>query len=238
MSASDLEARGLADLTPPDLGAQKWFLRDSAYQTLRSWILNQRLAWGEELSENELAGLLKISRTPVREALRQLESEDLVVRAPSGGMRVREFTPTDIAHMYEVLIPLYRLSAELAAQRWDATTEVTFEYLLEAARRAEGRPDVLRPLHDEFHELIGRTTNNPWLVKSLRNLRTYTGAFRVTLMRSEQRWRAGEAEHQHIYELLRARDAAAAGEAMDAHIRNARDALLSMLAPGGGQKPS
>jgi DNA-binding GntR family transcriptional regulator len=231
MSTFNTDARGLADLTPPDMGAQKWFLRDSAHQTLRAWILNQNLKWAQELSENELASRLGISRTPVREALRLLEAEGLVVRAPSGGMRVREFTTVDIAQMYEVLIPLYRLTAVLAAERWDPSNEVTFEYLLEAARRAEGRPDVLRPLHDEFHELIGRTSGNPWLVKSLRSLRTYTGAFRVTLMRSEQRWRAGEAEHQQIYELLRSRQATEAGEAMDQHIRNARDALLGMLGP-------
>src|ERR1051326_5364438 len=178
MNAFDGEAGSTVDLAPPDMGAQKWFLRDTAYQTLRDWILNQRLVWGQELAENELAAQLRISRTPVREALRQLEAEGLVIRAPSGGMRVREFTRKDIAQIYELLIPLYRLSAELAARRWHPSTEVTFEYLLEAARRAEGKPHVLRPLHDEFHELIGRSAANPWLMKSFAKLRIYLGEFR------------------------------------------------------------
>src|SRR5437016_11854763 len=108
-----------ADPEPLALGRDKRFLRDEVYRVLRHWILDQRLAPGQELVETALAERLGVSRTPIRESIRQLEADGLVERHASGGVRVRRFTPHDIREVYEVLLPLFELSAVLAAERYD-----------------------------------------------------------------------------------------------------------------------
>jgi len=101
------------------LGRDKRFLRDEVYRVLRRWILEQRLTWGQELVETTLAARMGVSRTPIRESIRQLEADGLVERYASGGVRVRRFSARDIREIYDVLLPLFELSATLASDQYD-----------------------------------------------------------------------------------------------------------------------
>jgi len=92
---------------------------ESAYRELRGCILDNRLLPGEQFSEVELATMLKMSRTPVREAMLRLANDGLVEVRPRRGMRVKPFSVADMREIYEVLMSLESVAAELAARRTD-----------------------------------------------------------------------------------------------------------------------
>jgi DNA-binding GntR family transcriptional regulator len=221
--------RDALPLGTPDLASGRRFLRDEVHRTIKEWILSREIRWGQELSEIELAGRLGVSRTPVREAFQRLEAEGLVSRTASGGVRVRSITASDIESIYEVLIPLYRLSAELAAEHWDGSFDASCTRLLESAERAANDPETIVSLHDEFHALLCLVGRNAWLLKSLLMLRDYTTAFRRTLVLDEKRRAAGEVEHRRLLELIRAHRTNEAGVFMADHIGRAREALLQTI---------
>ncbi len=208
-------------------GSERRLLRDGAYQVLRQWILEQRLHWGQELLETDLAAELGISRTPIREGIRQLESDGLIIRTHAGRLRVREFSERDIAEIYEVLIPLYGLSAELAAAHYSPEVDARFETILATADVLRD-PMELQRLNDEFHRLIAEISGNQWLTRTLLSLREYSTAFRRSLASDEGRWRASQEDHKQIRELLRAGRGVEASNLMEEHIRHARDRLLAL----------
>jgi len=88
-----------------------------AYHQIRRWIVEGRLRPGERLVEQRLAEELELSRTPIREALRMLQSEGLVRFEPNRGARVRSLTVADIDDLYELRGRLEAMAAELAAVR-------------------------------------------------------------------------------------------------------------------------
>lgn len=212
-----------------DLAADKRFLRDGVHNVLRKWIFDQRLAWGQELIEVSLAEQLGVSRTPIREAIRRLESEGLVERSGAGGVRVRRFAAQDIREIYEVLIPLYATSARLAAQRFEASDADRFRELLEGDKPALSTPEELRGQYDAFHALVADVARNGWLIKTLGNLREYSSVFRHQLKVDEHRSSEGMTEHRRLYQLIHDGAGAEAAEAMTDHISAARDAILTIL---------
>jgi DNA-binding GntR family transcriptional regulator len=211
------------------LGRDKRFLRDEVYRVLRRWIIEQRLAWGQELIETALADRLGVSRTPVRESIRQLEAEGLVERHASGGVRVRRFTSQDIQQIYDVILPLFELSAVLAAERYDPAVGPGLEADL---AQAGGTDDIARmlALRDDFHDSILRLAHNPWLTRSLAQLREYTGPYRRALLRNEHYRRETLDQMWGIYSAIRDRQPADAGTRMRAHILDFRDKVLDAMA--------
>jgi len=217
------------DSEPLALGRDKRFLRDEVYRVLRRWILEQRLAWGQELVEIALAERLGVSRTPVRESIRQLEADGLVERQSSGGVRVRPFTPQDIREVYEVLMPLFELSAMLAAERYDPAAALQFEAHLTQAGATDDIGHMISQ-RDSFHDLILSLARNPWLTRTLSQLREYTGPYRRRLLRNEHY--RGETLQQmwSIYHAIRDRQPGEAGARMRAHIVDFRDKVLDVMA--------
>ena len=94
-------------------------LRDIVFQTLRNAIITGELQPGERLMETQLAEKLGVSRTPIREAIRKLELEGLVIMVPRKGAQVAQFTEKDIQDVLEVRAALESLAAKLACKRMD-----------------------------------------------------------------------------------------------------------------------
>lgn len=94
-------------------------LRDRAYQELRRRIVSTELAPGQRLVERDLAAELEVSRIPLREALRLLEADGLVVLVPHKGALVSPFTPADVRDLFDVRESLEALAARLTAERRD-----------------------------------------------------------------------------------------------------------------------
>lgn len=124
-----------------------------AYHRIRRWIVEGHLRPGERLVEQRLAEDLQLSRTPVREALRMLQSEGLVAFEPNRGARVRELSRAHIADLYELRGRLEAMAAELAAQRATQQERAELEAADAAFATAVGaaRTDDLEAVRGVFH---------------------------------------------------------------------------------------
>src|ERR1700733_7134265 len=144
---------------------------DAVYRALRHGILHGDLAAGERLRSDALAGELKVSRTPVREALRKLEAGGLVERSGSG-LIVREFSEKDLTELFYVREALEGMAARLAAENATPSEIGEVRELLDDMDAVGQRGDVaaLRPLTGEFHQSICRAAHNDRLLQSLKSL--------------------------------------------------------------------
>ena len=156
-------------------------LREVVFNTLRKAILKGELKPGERLMEIALAERLGVSRTPVREAMRKLELEGLVVMIPRRGAQVANITEKDLNDVLEVRIALENLSIENACARM---TEEQLAQLLDAARAfektmADGNLVKLAEADVAFHEVIYQASDNRRLNQVLNNLREQIYRYRV-----------------------------------------------------------
>lgn len=195
---------------------------EQAARRLRSDIVSGELVPGERLVEVRLSQRYGVSRVPVREALRTLASEGLVVVEPYRGARVASLSADEAEDLFEVRETVERTSARRAAQRAGQDALIELEVIVARGRAAlaEDRLDVLPELNDRFHLAVARASGNPALVALQQQL---SGTIRW-LYASDVRVRAPEswAEHAGIVEAVRARDAERAGTLMGDHVRASR----------------
>ena len=216
-----------ADRSPLDRSP----LHQRIYETLRAEVISGQRKPGELLSEAELARSWGVSRSPIREAFRQLEQHDLVRWAPRRGATVARLTVAGLRDIYEVREALEALSAGLAAERGSPADLAKMRELAADIRRTQDEGDYLRAimLDDEFHRLMASTTRN-------RMLESQSGLVldRVIMARMMVREEPGRTqeivhEHQAILDALGERDAKKAAEQAALHVRNARVRLMDML---------
>ena len=148
-------------------------LRDVVFQTLRQAILRGELKPGERLMEIQLANKLGVSRTPIREAIRKLELEGLVLMIPRRGAEVAEITEKSLRDVLEVRGALEELAVDLACER---ITQEDISKLKEAAKLFEETlpgEDVteIAEADVKFHDIIYLSTDNQRLIQLLYNLR-------------------------------------------------------------------
>jgi DNA-binding GntR family transcriptional regulator len=139
---------------------------------LRARITDGSLAPGQRLIETALAQEFNVSRIPVREALRSLESEGLVTMVPRRGIVVTELTREDVEHVYDVRAVLEPLAFRLAAQRGTAAEKAELKDLVEqsATSATEGDHEETVRLNFLFHQAVTRMAGNPFLASSLEPL--------------------------------------------------------------------
>lgn len=197
-------------------------LRDVVFNTLRQAILRGELSPGERLLEIHLAHKLGVSRTPIREAIRKLELEGLVLMIPRKGAVVAEITEKSLRDVLEVRRALEELAAKLACEK---ISDGEIEELRAAAKEFEntlktGDVTVFAEADVKFHDIIYRTTDNQRLIQLLYNLREQMYRYRVEYLKREDSHEILLAEHKHIIEMLEKRDEKGAVEAVCAHIDN------------------
>ena len=210
-------------------------LREKTVERLRESILNQFFAPGERLIERELCELTGVSRTSVREALRQLESEGLIETIPNRGPVVTSLSLEDAMQIYEVREALEGLAARLFVKR--ASDELVDalaragEEMIEAAVRGDVHavPDRL----DTFYGLLFEGCGNAIAASLIRTLRARMHYLRVTTTRrgSESHTRAGVRNYRRIIAAVKKRDAQAAASACTAQVRHA--AKVARVVLGG-----
>lgn len=206
-------------------------LRDVVFNTLRKAILKGELKPGERLMEIALAERLGVSRTPVREAMRKLELEGLVVMIPRRGAQVANITEKDLNDVLEVRIALENLSIENACMRM---TEEQLEELWNAAKNfeatmAEGNLVKLAEADVAFHEVIYKSSDNRRLNQVLNNLREQIYRYRVEYLKDEETRKLLVKEHKEIYEAIKKRDVKSAKEISYQHIENQREAIIRSI---------
>ena len=206
-------------------------LRDVVFNTLRKAILKGELKPGERLMEIALAERLGVSRTPVREAMRKLELEGLVVMIPRRGAQVANITEKDLNDVLEVRIALENLSIENACARM---TEEQLAELKKAGRYfeetiKEGNLVKLAEADVAFHEVIYKASDNRRLNQVLNNLREQIYRYRVEYLKEEETRNVLVKEHEEIYEAIKNRDVKKEQEISFRHIENQREAIIRSI---------
>ena len=206
-------------------------LRDVVFNTLRRAILKGELEPGERLMEIALANKLGVSRTPIREAIRKLELEGLVVMIPRKGAEVARITEKDLRDVLEVRTSLEKLAIELACDR---ITEDDIHDLKLACKDFEesfGKDDLTTIAEKDvaFHDIIFRSTKNARLIQILNNLREQMYRYRVEYLKDVESRKTLVEEHYAVYRALKARNQQQAVKDICIHIVNQQNAILRSL---------
>jgi len=183
-------------------------------------ILGGRISPGAKLDEQMLATRFNVSRTPVREALRQLLATGLVESIPRRGAVVASFGPERLSQLYEAIGELETLCARLAAQRMTAIERKELELALKPLQQAasSGDRDAYLERSDALHDVIHRGCHNPFLVDLVRGYRTRSMPFRNLQPYSRERVKSSTEERQRIVAAIQAQDAEGAARAMREHV--------------------
>ena len=214
-----------------ELAFERTSAKQRVYETVKDWIIEGQFKPGEKVSDIEIADYFKVSRTPVREAMRKLELEGLVVMIPRRGAQVANITEKDLNDVLEVRIALENLSIENACMRM---TEEQLEELWNAAKNfeatmAEGNLVKLAEADVAFHEVIYKSSDNRRLNQVLNNLREQIYRYRVEYLKDEETRNLLVKEHKEIYEAIKNRDVKSAKEISYQHIENQREAIIRSI---------
>ena len=206
-------------------------LRDVVFQTLRQAILRGKLEPGERLMELHLADMLGVSRTPVREAIRKLELEGLVITIPRRGAVVAQITRTDLEDVLEVRCALEELAVRKACQKM---TPEQLTLLKQAASRFEkgiAAGDLMESAQADvdFHEVISDATGNRRLIQILNNIRSQVYRYRLENLKNKASHPDLIREHTSLIEALERHDEEDAARFIRVHIENQRMAIMENL---------
>ena len=214
-------------------------LREVVFLTLRKAILKGELQPGERLMEIALANRLGVSRTPVREAIRMLEHEGLVVMKPRRGAQVAKITEQELNDVLEVRKSLEMLAANKACERM---TEEDMKAMRETG--AEFRKRALNPNCDltalteadvAFHDTIYRGTRNRRLNQILANLREQMYRFRLEYLKDASIRESLVSEHEEIMKAVAGRDGELAADLIGEHIDNQQKVIHASIASMEGE---
>lgn len=197
-------------------------LRDVVFNTLRQAILRGELKPGERLMEIQLANKLGVSRTPIREAIRKLELEGLVLMIPRKGAEVAEITEKSLKDVLEIRRALEDLAVRLACEK------ITKEELKELKKAGDEFKKVLKSqditevaeADVRFHDVIYMATDNPKLIQLLNNFREQMYRFRVEYLKKAEVRPQLLAEHDEIIKYITEGNKEEASRVVTRHIEN------------------
>ena len=197
-------------------------LRDVVFNTLRQAILKGELEPGERLMEIQLAERLGVSRTPIREAIRKLELEGLVLMIPRKGAEVARISEKSLRDVLEIRRSVEELAIELACQRMTEEEIDDLEAAKKAFADAVARRDMMLMAETDemYHETIYKGTKNNRLIQIINNLREQMYRYRLEYIKDADKHPILLIEHDNIFKAVRARHVAEAKAAMREHIDN------------------
>ena len=207
-------------------------LRDVVFNTLRDAILTGKLVPGERLMENQLAEKLGVSRTPVREALRMLELENLVELVPRKGAQVLDMSEKDIINILEVRSALEGLATSVACKKMTKedlqqlkNMEVDFEKAV-----ADNDVEHFVDIDEDFHDLIFAATENDKLINIFRNLRIQLYRYRMAQAKNnETSMSTIVAHHRSIIRAIENHDAEEGAAIAQGHIKYQTESILRFV---------
>ena len=192
----------------------------AAYRRLLDEIRRGDLAPGARLRETELAERLGISRTPVREAIRMLEADDLVTHQPRLGATVRRLDHAEVVELYEMRAVLEGTAARLAA-RGASMVEIEELAGLNVVMAAAKSGAEARDLNRQFHRALHEAARNRFLIRSMAAIQKTLLILGPTTLTDPARATEVVEEHATILTALANRDGARAESAMRGHIEAA-----------------
>lgn len=205
-------------------------LAEQAYQAIRDAIQEGELAAGQRVPELTLCAWLKVSRTPVREALRRLLSEGMVEHAPGGGLSVAQHDLRAVAELYDLRESLEGTAAALAARGADATEISILQAMLDSQRRLPDDPQLHARENILFHEHIYRAAHNRFLLKSLQSLHDSVALLGRTTFAAPGRIAEAMGEHHAIVAAIARHDQTEAEALARRHVRRGYELRVASLA--------
>ncbi|MGH7398763.1 MAG: GntR family transcriptional regulator [Candidatus Rokuibacteriota bacterium] len=195
-------------------------IRDRVVDALRDAIIAGRLKPGERIRERELVSLLGVSRSPLREAIRILETEGLITSLAYRGARVSELSASDLRDMLDVRIMLETFAARLAIERLDDAALQAMEEQVARARAAGVQVDLQSnfDLGLEFHDLLVAACGNRKVAQLHENLKRHQRRYQHFAFTRVGRDIRALDEHADMVGALRRRDLAAVEEGLRAHL--------------------
>jgi DNA-binding GntR family transcriptional regulator len=198
-------------------------LKTQVYDFLKEQIIMGMIKPGERLIEDKISEELQVSRSPIREAIRMLEKDGLLLVNQTGGVTVVQPTIEDFQHLYECRVEMEPLAAFYAAQRrTEEQLEILHSYLFQMGKISE--TNNLKKVHDanvNFHEAIVAASANPFLVTMLAQLHGVNSFYRKSIL-EEKPLHIEDAmyDHQQIFQAIKDQDANEAKRLMKKHIES------------------
>jgi DNA-binding GntR family transcriptional regulator len=202
------------------------------YRKLRDAIATGKLAPGQRVMEVEVAEWLNVSRTPVREALRRLESDGMLAVEPRTGLVVTSVTREAMLELYVMREVLESTAARLCAEHASEVELMALEELVKREERLQADCEALPRLNRLFHDTIHRAAHNGYLEKSLSAVNDSMCLLGKSQMLIPARAKEAHAEHAELFDAIRERDADAAERIARKHVQSARKQRLRTLFSG------
>jgi len=211
-------------------------LTGRAFRELRRQILNFRLLPGVRISDKEVAEVMGLSRTPVREALIRLAGQGLVQARHNRGFTVRVFTIKEVEDLYTLRENLETMAVRLATERMDREKEKALRLHLERYPGLVAKGNLVRfnETDNEFHDLIARMSGNDLLAKTLGGLHDQLRLVRRYQHLHPDSFRHTYQEHGRIVDYMVLGEARQARTAISRHILNSMALVIKMLESEGG----
>jgi len=206
----------------------KFSLRGRVFHHLREDILSGKYKEGDELKEVAIGEELGVSRTPVREAFRQLELEGLIQIIPNKGAYVTGITEKDVKDIYMIRSLLEGLCARWACEHiTDAQMEEMEENIyLSKFHAQKGHLEQLAELDNRFHEILYEACNSKMLEHQLRDFHEYVLRVRKKTLANVNRGPKSNEEHELLMEAIKAKDADKAEKLANMHMINAYENMV------------
>ena len=218
----------MSDYNLKDEVTDKFSLRRRVFNKIREDILNGTYKQNEELREATIGEELGVSRTPVREAFRQLELEGLLQIIPNKGAYVTGITTKDVKDIYMIRSLLEGLCARWVTEHIseEKMEELEENIYLTEYHEEKGHLDQIAGLDNRFHEILYEACNRKMLEHLLRDFHQYVYRVRKLTLSKELRGKASTSEHKLIVEAIRSKDTNKAEALANQHMLNAYENML------------
>ena len=206
-------------------------LGEVVYVALREAIIKNQFKSGERLMETELADEMMVSRTPVREAVRKLQSEGYVAMLPRKGTYVLSLSIQDVNDVFEIRSALESMAAAQAAERAPDEEIAEIRKFIEGEEVLYDSTDLARTIESDiqFHSMVYRASKNHKVENLINDLRVQTQRLSSSTLSRPGRLRFALEEHRQILSAIEARNPQAARDASIAHVERSREIMLGLL---------
>ncbi|PSL18175.1 GntR family transcriptional regulator [Shimia abyssi] len=201
---------------------------NTVYETLLNHIQEGQLAPGDRLRETDLAARLGVSRTPIREAIRQLEADGLVTHLPRQGASIRRLEYAEVIELYEMRAVLEGTAARMATRAASEIELAELSAINDDLRHSSSAADAYR-VNRMFHSALLDAAKNRFLIKSMNSLHRALMILGPTTLAEESRIQIVADEHARVLIAMRDRDADAAERQMIAHIDTSQQVRIRAL---------
>jgi len=206
-------------------------LVEQVYQTLRNEIITGRISGGSRLVESALAEEMKVSRTPVREALHRLAVEGFLYSIPRAGYIVEEMSDYDIVDLFTIRLEIELLAAKLAYEKITPVELERMELNLKMTdeKVGSGHTEGLTELDVAFHNIIYKSTRSKTMVHICQSLSDHSLKYRISLIHIPEFARKTRDGHYEIFRAFVARDFPRVEEAIKNHLQLAKEDILKII---------